>query len=326
MEGEALTLPAPRREGGARAERGSRGARAEGEEAEARAAPAAGAWSPPARGRGRAGHVRQPARAGRAVPRRQLPYKLAVTRKSGAGRRRRRTRTPAPRLRGLLSPPRPFARARTPREAGAPARLAPRAPDRRRGARGSRGLLSGAGGRGGEPSPAILPRGTQAARPGARRTRGRAGAATRGRAEAAALGLGFGSYAVEPRRLTWVGPRLGRVRSRCRRLRRPACPRSALGVAAGPPVPLPSHAPPVVPRPSWGRAWSRREGFPFSLAPARATSPDRTRTNLWPRLQGTCVPGTEWGPSRDPGLLTPGGRGTCKRRRTDTQLALCQPA
>lgn len=237
--------------------------------AEARAAPAAVAWSPPARGRGCAGHVRQPGRAGRAVPRRQLLYKLAVTRKSGAGRRRRRTRTPASRLRGLLSPPRPFARPRTPREAGAPARLAPKAPDRRRGARGAggargfRGLLRGAGGRGGEPSPAILPRGTRAARPGARRTRGRAATATRGRAEAAALGLGFGSYTVEPRRLTWVGPRLGRVRSRCRRLPRPARPRSALGVAAGPPVPLPSHAPPVVPRPSWGRAWSRREGLPL---------------------------------------------------------------
>lgn len=41
LEGEALTLLAPRREGGARAELGSRGARAEGEVAEARAAPAA---------------------------------------------------------------------------------------------------------------------------------------------------------------------------------------------------------------------------------------------------------------------------------------------
>lgn len=47
LEGDALTLPVPRREGGARAER-ARGARAraEGEEAGARAAPAAVAWSP----------------------------------------------------------------------------------------------------------------------------------------------------------------------------------------------------------------------------------------------------------------------------------------
>ena len=61
-----------------------------------------------------------------------------------------------------------------------------------------------------------------------------------------------------------------------------------------------------------------------SLSPASGwtTAPDRTRTNLWPRLQGTCGPGTEQGDSRAP---TPGGRGTWRRRQTRTQRALCQP-
>ncbi|CAI9158701.1 unnamed protein product [Rangifer tarandus platyrhynchus] len=107
----------------------------------------------------------------------------------------------------------------------------------------------------GDPDPGLPGRPTRCAT-----NPGRAGTATRGRADAGALGLGFGSYTVEPRRLTCVGRRPGRVRSRGRRLPAPLVRAQRSGSRRGH---LPSHAPPAVPRPSGGRAWSRREGLPL---------------------------------------------------------------
>lgn len=184
----------------------------------------------------------------------------------------------------MTPPPDPdssFSPARSP--LSTPAVRAPSDPSRGRRpssprAKGARPETRGAGGRRGAGFPRAPPWGRRArrrAQPGDPAP-GHPGRPTRcaanpgeGRDRDARPGGGCGSRPRlrelhrGARRLTWVGPRLGRVRSRCRRLPRPARPRSALGVAAGPPVPLPSHAPPVVPRPSWGRAWSRREGLPL---------------------------------------------------------------
>lgn len=221
----------------------------------------------------------QPRGAGRAVPRRQPYISSPRTRKAGEARRCR-TRLP-PRPRGLLSPP-PVTICRLLGRPPAALRCGGRQTGDAR-ARGSRGLSVGRRPREASPARRSCPGAPRPPGPGARANSGRAGAATRGRAEAAALGLGFGSYrrgapAAYPGR-----PALGRrvegrgAAASSASLRSGRAQRWGRGGAA---CPFASQTtPPWSPRPSWGRARSRREGFLFLAphAPPALTAHARTQ-------------------------------------------------
>lgn len=257
---------------------------------------------------------------GRAVPSCQLLYKPAVTPGSGGRRRRRGTGTPASRLRDLLSPPGPFARPRTRGEAGVPARLIPKAPGpRRRGTgcwllavfpraplgcrRARRQTEPGGPARGlpGRPARCALNREEDVdrdARPGGgsgslgqRLTKRHRGA------RAAYLGL----QAPGPGEIGGATPTARRAPAR----RGAACPSD---------LAHPCHGPRAE---SGSSSVSGRRASMLSPASGWTTAPDRTLTNLWPRLQGTCGPGMEQGDSRAPNT----GRKGDLEETTDTHAA-----